>query len=48
MVERLAHRRGSALSVVDQVSFLVMRARQVEEAFAFDRDFRLEGFRLLV
>jgi predicted nucleic acid-binding protein len=46
-VEQLAHRRGSALSFVDQVSFLVMRARQVEEAFAFDRDFRLEGFRLL-
>ena len=44
-VEHLATRRGSAVSLVDQVSFLVMRARGVDEAFAFDRHFRQEGFR---
>jgi len=46
-VDQWSQRRGSGLSFVDQVSFLVMRDRHVEEAFAFDRDFRLEGFRLL-
>ncbi len=37
----------SSTVVTVQVSFLVMRTRQVEEAFAFDGDLRLEGFRLL-
>ena len=32
------------LSLVDQVSFLVMRARGVVRALAFDRHFRDEGF----
>jgi predicted nucleic acid-binding protein len=36
-------RRG--VSLVDQVSFLLMRARRIETAFAFDRDFVREGFR---
>jgi predicted nucleic acid-binding protein len=43
-VEHLAARRGSGVSLVDQVSFLVMRARGVDEAFAFDRHFQREGF----
>lgn len=34
------------VSVVDQVSFIVMRLRGVEVALAFDRDFVDEGFRL--
>ena len=33
-------------SLVDQVSFLVMRQRGIEEAFAFDGDFVRAGFRL--
>jgi predicted nucleic acid-binding protein len=37
-------RRGK-VSFVDQVSFLVMRSRGLGEVFAFDRDFRREGFR---
>lgn len=35
------------LSFVDQVSFLLMQLRQIETAFAFDRDFAAAGFRLL-
>lgn len=34
------------LSLVDQVSFLVMRRRGIDEAFAFDRHFAAAGFRL--
>ena len=37
-------RRGPSL--VDSVSFLVMRRERVKEAFAFDEDFVQEGFRL--
>ena len=37
---------GRTVSLVDQVSFLVMRARGLDEAFAFDRHFALAGFRL--
>jgi len=40
---RDAHR---GVSLVDQVSFLVMRRRGVDSAFAFDRDFETAGFRL--
>ena len=36
----------SGVSLVDQVSFLVMRRRGVDSAFAFDRDFETAGFRL--
>jgi predicted nucleic acid-binding protein len=32
-------------SLVDWVSFEVMRREGVEQAFAFDRDFELQGFR---
>jgi uncharacterized protein len=34
------------LSLVDAVSFLVMREHRIDEAFAFDRHFRAEGFSL--
>jgi predicted nucleic acid-binding protein len=40
--ERAARGRGS---LVDQVSFAVMRQSGIEVAFAFDADFELEGFR---
>ncbi len=32
------------LSLVDMVSFAVMRGRGIDEAFAFDRHFEQEGF----
>jgi predicted nucleic acid-binding protein len=35
------------LSVVDCVSFVVMRDSGVSEAFCFDRHFREQGFRTL-
>lgn len=34
------------VSLVDQVSFLVMRERRIVEAFAFDTSFIAAGFRL--
>lgn len=34
------------ISFVDQVSFVVMRRRRIEEALAFDRDFIRAGFRI--
>ena len=34
------------VSLVDQVSFLVMRHRGIDKAFAFDRHFPAAGFRL--
>ncbi len=34
------------LSLVDAVSFLVMRQHRIDEVFAFDRHFRDEGFSL--
>ena len=37
---------SGTVSLVDQVSFLVMRQRGIEEAFAFDGDFVRAGFRL--
>ena len=36
--------RGATLSLVDQLSFLVMRRLGIRAAFAFDRDFDAEGF----
>lgn len=47
-VERLARARQRQVSLVDQVSFLVMRARGVVRALAFDRDFLAEGFQQYV
>lgn len=40
----LARSPRRKISFVDQVSFLVMRGRNVEAALAFDRDFEREGF----
>ena len=37
---------GRTVSLVDQVSFLVMQAHGIAEAFAFDRHFASAGFRL--
>lgn len=37
---------GAGASLVDQVSFLVMRRRGIAEALAFDADFVAAGFRL--
>jgi predicted nucleic acid-binding protein len=36
---------ASSASLVDQASFVVMRAAAIEVAFAFDADFEVEGFR---
>jgi predicted nucleic acid-binding protein len=35
------------LSLVDAVSFIAMRQRDIAEAFAFDEDFEQEGFSLV-
>jgi predicted nucleic acid-binding protein len=43
---RALARQRRRVSFVDQVSFVVMRRRAVEVAFAFDPDFEREGFRL--
>jgi len=37
---------GAGASLVDQVSFIVMRRRGIAEALAFDTDFVAAGFRL--
>ena len=39
---------SSRVSLVDRVSFQAMRDRGSRRAFAFDRDFRREGFELVV
>jgi predicted nucleic acid-binding protein len=38
--------RKRRISLVDQISFLVMRRRNLRTAFAFDSDFRTAGFHL--
>lgn len=43
----LKHYHDQDFSFVDAVSFTVMRQRQIEEAFAFDRHFIVAGFALL-
>jgi predicted nucleic acid-binding protein len=43
-LDLLLDRRKRRLSLVDAVSFVVMRLRNVEEAFAFDPHFEQEGF----
>jgi predicted nucleic acid-binding protein len=45
-VRHLARAGKRQVSLVDQVSFLVMRRRQVKMALAFDEDFEVEGFTL--
>lgn len=37
----------SAVSFVDRVSFELMRRERIDTAFAFDRDFARQGFRLV-
>jgi len=41
--ERFSKRRGQ-VSLVDEVSFLVMREAGIQHALAFDQDFRAQGF----
>ncbi len=43
-LDLLLDRRRRLLSLVDAVSFITMRARGVEEVFAFDPHFVQEGF----
>lgn len=43
----LFERRRRALNIVDAASVVAMRERGIELAFAFDPDFRREGFRLV-
>jgi predicted nucleic acid-binding protein len=38
--------RKRDISLVDQISFLVMQRRNLSTAFAFDADFKSAGFRL--
>lgn len=45
-VALLEERGQRQLSLVDCVSFLLMRRRGVRQALAFDEDFRREGFSL--
>lgn len=46
-LDLLLERRRRLLSLVDAVSFVAMRRRLLEEAFAFDPDFEREGFSLV-
>jgi predicted nucleic acid-binding protein len=45
-LDELERSKKRSVSLVDHISFLVMRRRQVTRAFAFDPDFRSAGFRL--
>lgn len=38
---------SSRVSLVDHLSFAVMRQEHIDQAFAFDQDFEREGFSLL-
>lgn len=44
----LLARRRRSVSLVDWASFDLMRERGIHDAFAYDEDFRREGFTLLV
>lgn len=46
-VKSLARKGIRRSSLVDELSFLVMRERGIDTAFAFDPDFEREGFRVL-
>jgi predicted nucleic acid-binding protein len=46
-VEALERSQKRQVSLVDHISFLVMRRRGVETAFAFDPDFAAAGFQLV-
>lgn len=43
-LDALLDRRRRALSLVDVVSFLVIRLRRINRVFAFDRHFEQEGY----
>jgi predicted nucleic acid-binding protein len=45
-VSAMEHSKKRRVSLVDQVSFLVMRRRRIVTAFAFDPDFISAGFGL--
>ena len=45
-LDELLLRDTRTLSLVDSTSFVLMRANRVDRAFAFDRDFREEGYTL--
>ena len=45
-VRELERSRKRRLSLVDHISFLVMKRRRLTEAFTFDSDFAAAGFRL--
>lgn len=45
-VRRLTRLGSRQVSLVDQVSFLVMQRRGVQTALAFDSDFEREGFQV--
>ena len=46
-IRELERAKRRQVSLVDHVSFLVMRRREVTTAFAFDPDFTSAGFRLV-
>lgn len=46
-VAALLAARGRRVSLVDWVSFELMRRQRVQRAFAFDRDFADQGFALV-
>ena len=46
-LDLLLERRRRLLSLVDAVSLITMRQRNLAEAFAFDPHFQLEGFSLV-
>ena len=43
-LDEFLQRSSRTLSLVDVTSFLVMRERRIDEAFAYDRHFDREGF----
>lgn len=46
-VAELSRSKRRQVSLVDHISFLVMKRRNVATAFAFDPDFETAGFRLV-
>ncbi len=46
-MDLLMERRSRRISLVDAVSFHVMRSERIDEVFAYDRHFGQEGFTLI-
>lgn len=46
-LDLLLARRSETLSLVDAVSFVLIRSRDLADVFAYDRDFEREGFTLV-